>query len=165
MSLQVGHDAIVDDMAGSQKPIKRNQTLMVPQKPHIVKAAGRVSLLVFPTNPSDQSNVSITLPEFRDWSGPQYAQYIRAEVAIVLNEVMLVQDLMIENRIEEALARLTVLEKQYPIEALRILQGSCYVLLNQNEKAIGLFKQILQTSPDNEVIKKALAQLANGDSP
>ncbi len=158
--LVVKSDVNVRTYDGKQEAKSAGQKIeMNDGQPILLEAPGKVSVLVLPTQDLS-SEVTVTMSAVQEMDIK--TQSINAEPVLndILPKIIEIQTLLANKQPQKAMEKSKSLRQTYPlISYLKVIEGSCLVMLGKLDAAKVLLKSALEDNPGNETARILLSKL------
>ncbi len=138
----------------SKIPAKRHEIVELPNEALTIVRPNHRPLLLIPV-PDTPATLKLRLAK-EELAGAGAMQ----DVNMLLQSIIEIQSLLAEARPDEALIKLSIIQKARPdLSYLVFLEASCYVMKRDFEKAKGLTQRALKEFPNDQAGQALLGQL------
>lgn len=166
VEVSVQQKSVVTHGDGSTSEVGPGGTVTLTSLPAIVESPGHVGVLItsLPTEARGQ-RLDIKLRPIESWASESFNRKLTSQVTEITSTINEVQVLVSRNRSEEALEKITGLERKYAeIKWLGFMRASVLTTLRRYPEAKAALRVALDEFP-NEKSGRDLHQMLEGRSP
>lgn len=148
-NLKVSQDVTVRQPDGTEKTVKKDESVELKREAILIEKPGHVSLLAVPAN-SERGEATVSLKPIKEFGGPELDKYVDAYVTELMTKVNLVQESIARSQFDNAFQKTKALQVEYPnLVYLKFLEASCLTLMGEKAEAKRVLNRALEVYPNN----------------